>query len=686
MRGGAPSEATVYLRGVGQIETGIFADPGVGIYVDGVYVARSQGAVLDLLDLERIEVLRGPQGTLFGKNTTGGAIQLIPRRPSREREGRLMATVGDLDRRDLQLRVAGGFSERLYGSLALASRNRDGYLRSLQNGQETGGENRDSGRFALRWLADDQTVVDFSVDHHRERETALDQSLIATFPAPLLEFYNRVLVGSGLTPLTDAFITGDLGTSFSDFPSRSEGDVSLATLRVNHSTSKFELVSITALRDVEYSGSSDFDGTPIGLFARTYEQTQDQWSQEFQLSGQARGGRLDWLAGALYFEENPVDDALTFSTTELFPLLEAAPDAIYSPPGVPAGLCDPVPTPGACFGGAGNPLNLAFFIGDGLLDLTEIETTSWAVFGEATWALGDRTSLTGGLRFTEETKDFRFFTDPRNQPARTLQDSDRWEEFSPRFSLSHQATEQTMVYLSASKGFKSGGFNAGRSQSRTSLNPYDQETLWAYEAGIKADLFDRKLRLSGAIFAYDYDDIQFASFLAVDNEIFLVIQNAADGKIEGLELELEALPGAGVRLLAGLGWTDTQYTDLRAQGGAPQKGVIPKTPEWTLDLGLEKRWDLSQGGQLVGRADLSYRSEYFNDVANSPQALQEEFELLNLRLAYAPTSERWEIALFATNIGDTEYREHGFVSIPAGVATAIGGRPREWGLSFDWRF
>ena len=684
--GGAPSEATLYIRGVGQIETGVFADPGVAIYVDGVYLARSQGSVLDLLDLERVEILRGPQGTLFGKNSTGGAMQLITRRPGPERSGSLHATGGDLDRLDIEGRLSGAFSDRVFASLAFASRNRDGYQRSLASGATFGDENRDTARLALRWLADDRTVVDFSFDRSRERESVLDQRLVDVYPADLLDFYNEVLVGGGLAPLTTDFITDDPYTSLSDFPSFSHGDISLATLRLQRTTSRFDLLSITASRDVEYRGSSDFDGSPFDLFARSYVQTQDQLSQELQLTGTA-GERLDWVVGALYFEENPVDDGRTFSTSEVFPLLEAAPGAIYAPPGFSSTLCNPGPPPPGlpCFGGAGNLANLAFFQGDGVIDVVDIETTSWAIFGEGNWALGDRTSLSAGLRYTFEEKDFRFFTDPRNSPARTLRDKDDYAAWSPRLSLSHQVRDDLMVYLSASKGFKSGGFNAGRSQARTSIAPYEQEELWAYEAGLKATLFDRRLRLSGALFAYNYDNVQFASFLVIDNELFLAVQNAANAQIRGVELETEWLPAKGLRITSGLGWIDTEYTELFSEG-APQDGVIPKTPEWTFDLSVQRAWEKERLGRWVARADLSYRSAFFHDVANSPQVRQEGYELLNLRLGWSPSSELWELSFFATNVGDTVYLEHGFNSPPAGSATAITGRPREWGISLEWRF
>lgn len=684
--GGAPAEATIYLRGVGQVETGIFADPGVGIYIDGLYVARSQGAVLDLLDLERVEILRGPQGTLFGKNTTGGAIQLITRRAGQQTRGRVGATVGELDRFDAVAAIEGTLREGWVGSLSARSSQRDGYTRSLANDQTFNDDDRWIARGTLSWLADETTRVDFSGHVLQERETALDQTFLAALGSPLLGFYNQVLLDSGQQPLDSSFITGDLFTSFSDFPSFSRGDVVSGLLRIQRQWKETELLSITGYRQYEYRGSSDFDGSPVGFFAREYEQEQDQISQEFQLTGQALERRLRYSLGGLYFQENPVDVSLTHTFEGLFEGLEAAPGAIYAPPGqLPSscGLIDPAPF---CMGGAGNPNNLLFFFGDGILDDLDIETQSWALFGEGSWDVLDRLSLSLGFRGTFEDKEVDFFTSPNNAPDRSLQASESWDAFSPRLALSYRVADDVVLYASAAHGFKSGGFNAGRSLSRATLNPYDQETLWAFETGFKGTFGNRKLQLTGAAFYYDYQDIQFASFLLVDREVFFVIQNAAEGIIQGFELALEAHLAPGLTFSGALGHVDSEYENLRTQGGAPQDGVVPKTPEWTFNVGLQYAHDLGDRGSLLWRTDYGYKTEYFNDVANSPSIAQDDFGRLSARLLYVPPGAAWEVALFGTNLTDEVYLEHGFAAISAGQATGIAGRPREWGLSLTYHF
>lgn len=686
--GGVPGEATVYLRGIGQIEPGIFADPGVGIYLDGMYIARSQGAVFDFLEVEQVEVLRGPQGTLFGKNSTGGAISLITRRPQARRGGRFGLTLGDLDRIETLATLEGAVGPGLNAAIALRRGRRDGYTRSLANGRAFNDEDSWSARGALQWQPGPSTRLDLSLRAVRERETALDQRLLSIPGAPLLGFYQTVRAAAGLPIIDQSFVSGDPYTSFSDYPSYSHGDIFSAVARLSDQGGRFNILSISGYRQYEYSGSSDFDGTPIPFFARSYVQQQDQLSQEIQLTGQGFGDRLQFVVGGLYFEENPTDLSLTDNLGGLFEGLQAAPGAIFSPPGEAPELCDPGPPPPGfpCFGGAGNPLNGAFFFGDGIVDDLAIETRSWALFGEATLSLGPKISLSAGARWTEEDKTFDFFTSPNNSPDRRLQDSETWQEISPRLSLSYAFGEDVTLFASASHGFKSGGFNAGRSLSRAALNPYDQETLWAYESGFKGIFLDSRLQITGSFFHYDYDDIQFASFLAVDNDFFFVIQNAAEAELQGFEVDLEARPGTSLSLRLGVGHVDSRYTDLKQQGGAPLNGVVPKTPRWSYNGSLQYVVDLEKRGSLVAHLDAVSKSKLYNDVANSESIAQGTHSLFNGRLMYAPTGDRWEFALFGTNLSDEAYLEHGFAAISAGLATGIAGRPREWGVSVLRRF
>ncbi len=687
---GGTSEATVYIRGIGQLDTALFADPGVGIYVDGVYLARASGSVLDLLDLERVEILRGPQGTLFGKNTTGGAISLLTRKPGPDRMVDLEATVGELDRIDGRLIANLPLSDDVFFSFSAATTNRDGYTESLATGERLADDNRESLRGALRWLATESLVVDLAADYTRERERAGNQTLVSVVSAPLIDFYNTVLSGSGFTPISNDFVRADPSQSFATAANRNNGDVSGATVTLSWTSGAIDLTSITAYREIEFDVAADGDGTPVRLAERSYLQNQDQLSQEIHLSGAAADDRLSWLIGGLYFTESSDEDSLTAVLGNLFEALEAAPGPIYAPPGVPNFLCSPGPPPPGlpCFGGAGNPFNFGFFFGAGDFERIALETDSWALFGESTYSLSDTLSATVGLRYTLEEKQFDFRREPGSgAPPIVLSNKDDWDSLSPRFNLAYQASDNALVYASASRGFKSGGFN-GRPQERLALDPFDPETVWAYEVGWKTDLADDRLRLNGSAFFNDYRDIQFSASLNVDGIPFFVIQNAGQAEVKGFELELSARPRRGLDLTAGVGYIDSEYTELDDvdPNSVTLDGVIPKTPEWSFNFAPQYAFPVKGGGTVTLRSDYSYRGKVFNDIQNTPQIAQDGYGLLSARISWASQSGDWETALFGTNLSDEQYLEHGFFAAAFGTSVGVAGRPREWGLSVRHRF
>jgi iron complex outermembrane receptor protein len=690
---GGPSEATVYIRGIGQIDTEMFTDPGVGIYVDGVYLARAQGSILDLLDLERVEVLRGPQGTLFGKNTTGGAISFISRRPHGEPVYMVELTTGAYSRRDLKARLnLPPLAEGLFASLALSLGNRDGYAESLATGERFNDDNRDSARGALRWLASDDVVLDLTVDYYRERETALDMTLLGVAQTPLLEFYNRVTGDAGLPIIGEGFVTGDLTRSYSTGRRYADGDVLGTSLTVDWSIlDSVSLRSISAYRRIDFKHDVDADGTPLTFLQRSNHQQQNQLSQEIQLSGRALDDRLTWLAGGLYFTESSHDESWATVWGEIFGALEAAPGPIYAPPFLPSSLCDPGPPPPGmpCLGGAGNPFNMMFYEGDGDFTRIQLETSSAALFGEATMSVTDKLSVTAGLRYTYEEKQFDYFVRyAHGIPDVALYNRDSWDALSPRLSLSYRATQDLLLYTSAAHGFKSGGFN-GRPQQRGVLDPFDPESLWAYELGFKSDWSNRRLRLNGAFFYYDYTDIQFSAGLADDDgRAVFVLQNAGKARAWGYELEITARPAHGWLWTATVAHIDTQYTELDdvEPNGVTLDSKFPKTPEWSLTLSPQYSFGMGNAGKLTLRADYSYRSKIYNDVSNSPLVTQEGYGLLHASTVFLPASESWELALFGTNLTGEEYLVHGMFIPSLGPAIGVAGRPREWGLTTKLRF
>jgi iron complex outermembrane receptor protein len=329
-----------------------------------------------------------------------------------------------------------------------------------------------------------------------------------------------------------------------------------------------------------------------------------------------------------------------------------------------------------------------FYEGDGDHQIIDLETTSYAIFGEATLDVTEKLSATAGLRYTYEEKKFDYFMRyAHGIPDAVIYNEDGWDDISPRLSLAYQATEDLLLYTSAARGFKSGGFN-GRPQQRGVLDPYDPETLWAYEVGFKADRANSRLRLNGAFFYYDYTDIQFSAGLADDDgRAVFVLQNAGKARAWGGELEMTARPGPGWLWTASLGYIDNEYTELDdvEPNGVTLDSKFPKTPKWSLTLSPQYSFSVG-AGRIILRADYSYRSKVFNDISNSPLVTQEAYGLLGSRLVFVPSSESWELALFGTNLTNEEYLVHGIFIPSLGPAIGVGGRPREWGLTTKLRF
>ncbi len=689
---GAPSEAAVFIRGIGHLGTNIFQDPAVGIYVDGVYLARAQGSVFDLLDLERVEVLRGPQGTLFGKNTIGGAVSLVTTKPGNDFRGDVELTVGDLDRRDAKAKIGGPLGDSVFGSLAAYTTRRDGYARSLATGQIFNDDDRFVTRAALRFLPSDNVVVDFSADYTDEEINGLDQVLVDVGdddPANFVVFYNQVMARAGFPTYSQDFISTNLYESFSGSPNFHAGDVWGATVRTDVVWRSGNLTSITAFRGLDFDDVSDRDGIPQVFVDVAARQQQEQISQELRWSGLALDDRLSYLIGGLYFREQSDATGETRILDGLFEALELAPGPIFSPPGAPSFLCDPGPPPPGvpCFGGAGNPFNLAF--GTGFSDVIDHRTTSYAVFAHGTINLNDRLSFSAGLRYTFEEKDFAI--DRVNQPLGLpvqLANEDDWDDLSPKLGIEFQITPEHLLYGSVSWGFKSGGFN-GITQGRNDLDPFGPEDIVAYEAGWKGDWLDNRLRFNGALFFNDYEDIQFTTAVVEGTEISFPIRNAGAAETSGFELELVARPVRTFELTAGVGYLDTEYTDLLnpGPGGPPSlEGVFPKSPDWTVNISPAFTLTAGESGTVAFRVDYSYRGKVFHDVFNSETAAQDGYSLVNTRLSFVDSSERWEVSLFGTNLGDEQYIEHGTFVTGFGPTLVVAGRPREWGASARYRF
>ena len=603
---GTSSGAKIFLRGVGTDESLFTADPAVGIYVDDVYIPRQTGASFDLFDIERVEVLRGPQGTLYGRNTSGGAIKLNTKQPSAERKILFRLAGGSDSELNGDFYVTGG-SDTVRGSLSLFHRSYDGYSRDLVNGRDVNDKDMTGARGKLLFGDDDVWNLTLSADILSEDSTA--------------GFASSIIFDDD----------NDLYTLESGLDDSNSLDQQGLSMHYNRVLGSIELVSITAYRDMENDLLLDADGTPIARFHLFQDQEQDQLSQEFQLLS-ADGGPLNWQVGAFYFEE-----------------------------------------------GNEQPTQNIIFAPGAINDIQQ-DTTSYAAFGQVTYSSGSWL-FTGGLRFSEEEKDF--FVDsnlPDGTPNFTFAAKDDWSTVDYRAEAAYRFSEMVMGYATVATGFKSGGFN-GRGGNPAALDSYDEEEVTNYEIGIKTDLADRRVRLNLNYYFNQYDGLQFS--VLDPNGVFRTI-NAADTEIQGVELDLRAILAPRLELTANVGTIDDEYKGT-VPTFDPENLELKQAPDLSWGLGLQYTWLLGTGF-LTGSVNASYTDEHFQNVANSPLIATDDYTLLGARIVYGSGSGRWDVFAYGRNITDEEYFTGGFDIGVLGIGVAYLNRPANYGAGFTVRF
>ncbi len=691
------SSGQVYIRGVGQFDYFVTADPGVGIYVDGVYLGRSPGNVLDIVDVERIEVLRGPQGTLYGKNTIGGAINVITSRPTDDFAGYFDIKTGSYGRlnarANLSLPIKPGV---LAAKLGVGTRNAGGFGDRPLVGDRMGGEGADMLQTQLRWTPGGDFEALLSADYTHVNSN-LNVNHVEVFGSPPLVQLHNALAGP-LRPFhsvdmgpygdqyysTDPYVSNGTGSNAMDI------EIWGVSLVLDWMAGPVAIKSITAYRNLDQLIGIDPDGSPEVFIDETDRIDQNQLSQELQFSGQAMSDRLKWVAGLYYMQEESVSDVTSFVASDLFPAFEGLPAAMI--PLGPWACPQPPGSPAPCLGGAGNPFNVMFDL-DQFNYMTQ-ETDSYAAYAQSTFAFNDRWSGTLGMRYTRDEKDFFVQSLRMRTPVPLLppsSQSNSWSDTSLRAGLDVRVTDDVLLYLSVAEGFKSGGFN-GRARNVGELEGYDPETILAYEIGMKSEWLDRRLRLNLAAFFSDYQDVQLTEQHLDEStgSQTIVTQNAGDAEIKGFELELDARPVPQLRLNAALGYVDAEYTRISAAAaltGLTLQHKLIGTPEWTASAGAEYTIPASERGEVVLRADYSYRAKTYFQLMNDESIAQPGYGLLNLRAAFNSADGAWTVATGLTNATDKVYRASG-VSVLDSLGFTVGwyGRPREWFLQGTFRY
>lgn len=711
---GGGFNATMFIRGVGQNDFATFSDAGVGLYIDGIYMGRTIGGIMDAVDMSRVEVLRGPQGTLFGRNTIGGAVNIITQQPTDDTQFRAEATTGEFNRLDLKgmmnLATADG---KFRTRLSVASIKRDGYAKQIDlvTGETAprGDKNEQVARLQMSWLPTDSFSANFSVDGTRVREHAAPLTLLrvaSPVPTPsgypFFNLYNNLVAPNqsitapnGLKQMNNSWITGDPYTTYGTFYNINNLDNWGTGLTLDWNLGAVDVKSITGYRHLRADFGRDGDNSPLTFRETFNNDTAKQFSEELQFSGSSLEDKLKWLAGLYYFKEDTIDDGGARLGVGIFDALEAQPTGSWSPPALAprATACDPsLPGP-PCLGGAGNPQNVST---DLQIQLHNINSsTSYAFFAQATYKINDWFSITPGVRYTRDQKEFSGFQLRLNAnkyiipPGFSVEQS--WSQFNPKLSLEFQLNDDVLLYVSGASGYKAGGFNERPLGSIKEVNTYDPEKILTYEAGLKTTLFDRRMMWNTAVFYSDYKNIQLTVNQTPQNFVF----NAAQGKIQGVESELTARLAPGLDLNLSGGYLDAKYTDIDP-AKCPTLAACPittstsfvKAPKWTASGGLQYGFDTGGGGRMTLRGDWSYKSKIFNDVGNDPAIAQSGYSVFNARISWSSKDDRYNVALFGTNLGDKRYIVSGNAASAAfgSLAEATYAPPREWGLTLGVHF
>jgi len=646
---GSTSTATAYIRGVGQADPLWGVDPGVGIYLDDVYIARPQGALLDVFDVGRIEVLRGPQGTLYGKNTIGGAIKYISRGLPRETEGFASITVGNYNQLDAKAAIGGpigGADSGLRARVSVASMNRDGFGTNTYTGQDVSDKEINAARFQLGAYSGDDFDVQFALDWVDDKSGVRGAQMLA--PNPLAPAYSptgsRYDIRSAMRNVNDTEMKG-------------------ASVAVNwRPGDNWAFKYVAAKRESDTETNIDFDTTPLTLVDVRAFYSDSQVSQELQANYDG-GGRARGVMGLYWFNGDAGGQVLNH---------------FYNPL-LPVALTNPL------FGDTQGVVN----------------TKSIALYADWTFDLTDQLSLNVGARYTDEDKHAialnRFYTDLSYSTswgtAANFDKTVNFKNVSPKISLDYQITPDIMVYGLASRGFKSGGYNirANTTSVPRSGEPFDDEQVDSYEIGSKMSFLDQRAFLNLAYFHNKYKDIQlsvFTSFTLPDGSqsFFGDFTNAGKGTVQGLEVEYQFLPTANWLISGNLAWLDAKYDEFITGGvNVADTQEFTNAPEFSGALNVEYRTDLANGGNLSARVGYSYQSEVWPTTDLSPAIRQDGYGLLGAGVIWR-ANDAWSFSLQGSNLTDKAYRTTGYNIAAYGVLTGFYGAPRQYTLTARYDF
>jgi len=664
---GNNASSQVFIRGIGQVDPSSNVDPGVGLYIDDVYIGRSVGGTMELRDIANIQVLRGPQGTLFGRNTIGGAVLLTTNQPGDEFKSSVRAGLGSDSLWELFLATDMPVSDNFKTRFTIGTKRQDGYVTRVNDGTDLGDTDNWTATAKFLFTPSDNLQLKVSLDYTEvdengvplvfaaarddspfgARASALAGCPGATFPPPSIpqniddprcfnEFQNKGKYrNNGTNPLESSLENWGL------------------SLHIQYDYSDLlTFKSITSYRELKWRGIRDADNTPLAILHTDYSSDGEQMSQEFQALYAT--DRLTGVVGLYYFEED-ISDILT----------------------VTLGIRDSLDS-----------------------DNNDFENDNWAIFTQWDYDFSENLSGTAGVRYTKENKgsipdQFNYATPDVKYLEKKLYEQE-YSATTISTSVNYRWNDRVMTYASYSEGFKGGGFNShfngpASAEALRNFFEFDEETAKTVEVGFKSDLLDDRLRLNGAIFRTDYEDLQFIFRVGVAPYLL----NAGEAEIQGAELELTWAPNESWLIEAGLGILDdsiesisTDFLALGAVTAVTTDNTLPYTPDIQANLGIGYYFDMNNM-QFAPRIDISYRDETFFDTSNTKEIAQlDTVTTVDASLSIDPHNSDWRLVLGINNATDEDYPIAGNSSLTtgSGYAEIAYARPRWYFATLTYDF
>jgi iron complex outermembrane recepter protein len=659
--------ASIAIRGVSTGDIPSTFDPAVTVAVDGFYLGHYQASLLDMFDIQQVEILRGPQGTLFGKNTIGGVINVSTKKPSGEFGVQAKVRVGDEGRQDIMGAIDLPIvDDVLAARISMQKFDFDGFYENTYDGSDAGGQDLFAARAKLMWTPSEEFEALLSFEYIEDES---DTPMVVNTTTEDKFFYGAVpgrgAGGSANLPLGDPFKTGlappeahTAGFAESKNTDGHEEDVDGVYLTLNWDLMGGTLTSISGYRGVDSDYYNDYVGEPAAIYATIRSIYRDTYSQEIRFAGNT--DNLDYVVGG-YYQKNDMDYE---NYTSL------GPDHPFA-------------------GGPSIPLGGLLTDADG-----SQEATSYAIFGEGSYAVSEATSITAGMRYSDEEKDFELSPLFFPSEARAVE-SDSWDDITYRLGVDHQLNDETLLYASFSTGFKSGGFNEQAGTLTSAGTGFDPEEAESFEVGMKGDFLDNTLRLNVAAYWVEYTDLQVDAVVPVPGVgQESIVTNAGEVTSYGLEAELMWLATDNLTIDATLGLLDAEYDkfDCNRDNDAETPDVdcsdfdVKRTPDTTASLGATYNIALnSLGGSMDLNANATYTDSFYNDIINSASSEHEEVTLLNASISYYSSNDMFRVAVFGRNITDEEYQTSG-LSVANLWNFSTYGNPATYGVELEVKF